>query len=100
MATLDAVVTKRDVAEQPLGDPRRNATGEASSSLKLIRGGEEIPFDAETIINRGDLLRLAGVQGTWSGPDVSIGYIERPSSESDVVFLGLGFVRRRSRSGC
>ncbi len=29
---------------------------------KLIRGGEEIPFDAETIINRGDLLRLSGVR--------------------------------------
>ena len=59
MATLDVVVTKREVAEQPLSVlAQRHGRGVVLA--KLIRGGEEIPFDAETIINRGDLLRLAG----------------------------------------
>ena len=69
-----------------------NGTGEASSSSKLIRGGEEIPFNAETIINRGDLLRLVGAQQDVERVGQAVGYIERPSSESDVVFLGLGIV--------
>ena len=59
---------------------------------KLIRGGEEIPFDAETIINRGDLLRVAGAQRDVERVGRELGYIERPSSESDIVFLGLGIV--------
>ena len=60
--------------------------------MKLIRGGEEIPFNAQTIINRGDLLRLAGAQRQVERVGQAVGYLERPSSESDVVFLGLGIV--------
>ena len=91
MATLDVVVTKRDVAEQPLSVLAQRH-GRGVVLVKLIRGGEEIPFDAETIINRGDLLRLAGAQRDVERVGQAVGYIERPSSESDVVFLGLGIV--------
>ena len=59
MATLDVVVTKREATEQPLSVLARQH-GRGVALVKLIRGGEEIPFDAETIINRGDILRLTG----------------------------------------
>jgi putative transport protein len=91
MATLDLVVTKKDVAEQPLSAlAQRHGRGVVLA--KLIRGGEEIPFGAETIINRGDLLRVAGAQRDVERVGRAVGYIERPSSESDIVFLGLGIV--------
>jgi putative transport protein len=85
------VVTKRDVAEQPLSILARKY-GRGVVLAKLIRGGEEIPFNAETIINRGDLLRIAGAQQDVERVGREVGYIERPSSESDVVFLGIGIV--------
>ena len=91
MSTLDVVVTKRDVVEQPLS-VLAVRHGRGVVLAKLIRGGEEIPFDAETIINRGDLLRVAGAQRDVERVGREVGYIERPSSESDVVFLGLGIV--------
>jgi putative transport protein len=91
VATLDVVVTKRDIAEQPLSVLAQQH-GRGVVLVKLIRGGEEIPFNAETLINRGDLLRLAGAQRDVERVGRAIGYIERPSSESDVVFLGLGIV--------
>jgi putative transport protein len=78
MATFDVVVTKKEASEQLLS-VLAERYGRGVVLNKLIRGGEEIPFDAATIINRGDLLRLSGS-------------IERPSSESDIVFLGLGIV--------
>jgi putative transport protein len=91
MATLDIVVTKREAAEQPLSVlAERYGRGVVLS--KLIRGGEEIPFSAETIINRGDLLRVAGSQKDVERVGREIGYIERPSSESDIVFLATGIV--------
>ena len=91
MATLDVVVTKKDATEQPLSVlAQRHGRGVVLA--KLIRGGEEIPFAAETIINRGDLLRVAGAQRDVERVGREVGYIERPSSESDVVFLGLGIV--------
>ena len=91
MATLDVVVTKREAAEQPLSVLAQRH-GHGVVLAKLIRGGEEIPFDAETIINRGDLLRVAGAQRDVERVGREVGYIERASSESDVVFLGLGIV--------
>jgi putative transport protein len=91
MATLDVVVTKREVTEQPLS-ALAERYGRGVVLVKLIRGGEEIPFGAETTINRGDLLRLAGAARDVERVGQALGYIERPSSESDVVFLGLGIV--------
>jgi putative transport protein len=91
MATLDVVVTKRQAAEQPLSVLAQQH-GRGVALVKLIRGGEEIPFGAQTIINRGDLLRLAGAARDVERAGKALGYIERPSSESDVVFLGLGIV--------
>ena len=91
MATLDVVVTKREAAEQPLSVLARQH-GRGVALVKLIRGGEEIPFGAETIINRGDILRLTGAARDVERVGKALGYIERPSSESDVVFLGLGIV--------
>ena len=91
MATLDIVVTKREAVEQTLS-VLADRHGRGVVLVKLIRGGEEIPFDAATIINRGDLLRVAGAQRDVERAGRELGYIERPSSESDIVFLGLGIV--------
>lgn len=91
MAMLDVVVTKSEAAEQTLSAlAERHGRGVILN--KLIRGGEEIPFETGTIINRGDLLRVAGSQRDVERVGKEVGYIERPSSESDIVFLGLGIV--------
>lgn len=91
MATFDVVVTSRDIAEHTLSDIAAQH-GRGVILVKLIRGGEEIPFDAHTVINRGDLLRVAGASRDVERVGKALGYIERPSSESDVVFLGVGIV--------
>ena len=91
MATLDVVVTKSSAVEQPLRVLAQQH-GRGVVLAKMIRGGEEIPFTPETAVNRGDILRLAGAQRDVERAGAALGYIERPSSESDVVFLGLGIV--------
>ena len=58
----------------------------------MIRGGEEIPFTAETVTNRGDVLRLVGARQDVERAGKAFGYIERPSSETDIVFVGLGIL--------
>ncbi len=77
--------------EQPL-NVLAQQHGRGVVLAKLIRGGEEIPFIPDTIINRGDILRLGGAQRDVERAGAALGYIERPSSESDVVFLGVGIV--------
>ena len=91
LAALDVVVTRREVAERSLEDIAEQH-GRGVVLLKLVRGGEEIPFAPSTIVNRGDLLRLAGAERDVERAGAAIGYVERPSSETDVVFVGLGIL--------
>src|SRR5262249_29942328 len=57
MAALDVVVTKRELADRTIEDVAEEH-GRGVVLLKLLRGGEEIPFAAHTVLNRGDLLRI------------------------------------------
>ena len=91
MAALDVVVTRREIAERPLADIAEEH-GRGVVLMKLVRAGEEIPFAPGTIVNRGDLLRLAGAEHDVERAAKAIGYVERPSSATDVVFVGLGIL--------
>jgi len=91
MAALDVVVTRRELAERPLEEIAEKH-GRGVVLLKLVRGGEEIPFTPGTVVNRGDLLRLTGSEQDVERAGKALGYVERPSSETDVVFVGLGIL--------
>ena len=47
---------------------------------------------ASTVMNRGDVLTLSGATRDVERAGKALGYIERPSEATDVVFLGLGIV--------
>lgn len=89
VATLDVVVTRREVAGRSLASMAEEH-GRGVALVKLIRAGQEIPFTAETEVDRGDLLRIAGSQRDVERAGRALGYVDRPTSETDVVFVGLG----------
>jgi putative transport protein len=89
VATADVVVTNRAVVDETL-PILAEQYGRGVALQKLIRGGEEIPFTLETTVQRGDLLRIVGAAQHVERVGKILGYIERPSSETDVVFVGLG----------
>jgi len=91
MAALDVVVTREEIAERSLVEIAEEH-GRGVVLLKLVRGGEEIPFTPGTVVNRGDLLRLSGSERDVERAGKAFGYVERPSSETDVVFVGLGIL--------
>ena len=88
---LDVVLTNRSLADQTL-ETMALRHGHGVVLMKLVRGGEELPFGPATVVNRGDLLRLAGAKQDVERVGELLGYIERPSSETDVVFVGLGIL--------
>jgi putative transport protein len=88
---LDVVLTNRSLAEQTL-EALALQHGRGVVLMKLVRGGEELPFGPSTVVNRGDLLRLAGAKQDVERVGTLLGYIERPSSETDIVFVGLGIL--------
>jgi putative transport protein len=91
VAAMDVVLTRRSLADLTLGEVA-TLHGRGVMLMKLVRGGEEIPFTADTVLNRGDLLRIAGAKTDVERAGRALGYIERPSSETDVVFVGLGIL--------
>jgi putative transport protein len=91
MAVRDVVLTRPEAADRTVAEIAAEY-GRGVVLFKLVRGGEEIPFAADTILNRGDLLRLAGTQADVERAGKALGYVEPPSSETDVVFVGLGIL--------
>lgn len=89
LVSRDVVVTNRAVVERTLSELAEEH-GRGVGLQALIRGGEEIPFTPSTTVNRGDLLRIAGREEDVARVGRSIGYLEPPSSETDMIFVGLG----------
>jgi len=59
---------------------------------RLVRSGQELPFAPGTVVNRGDQLQIAGHERDVERAGRALGYLERPSPATDVLFLGLGIV--------
>lgn len=88
-AHLDVVVTRKEVAGQTLGQLAREK-GHGIVLQRLVRAGQDVTFDGNTRVERGDLLSLEG-----DLPDVErvardVGYADRPSPATDMVFVGMG----------
>ena len=62
--------------------------GVAISSI--TRGGQELPVLARTKLIRGDVVTLAGLKREVDSAAKAIGYADRPATNTDMVFLGLG----------
>jgi putative transport protein len=91
VASLDVVLTNSALVDRTLEDVAQEH-GRGVALVRLVRGGEEIPFAASTTLNRGDLLRITGPSQDVERAGKALGYIERSSATTDVVFVGLGIV--------
>jgi putative transport protein len=87
---LDVVVTNKAMAGKSI---RELAALEAAHGVflrKLVRLGEEMPFTAETRVERGDVLNLIGARSDVERAAKEVGYADRPTVSTDMVFVGLG----------
>ena len=87
----DVVLTAKELANRTV-EELAAAHGRGVVLTKLVRAGEEIPFGPQTVVNRGDLLRIVGGVGDVQRVGRALGYVEPASSETDVVFVGLGIL--------
>lgn len=69
----------------------RNASGTRNVIISSIkRGGVEIPVLAQTRLERGDVITLNGPAQSVNATAAYIGYADKPTTASDMVFVGLG----------
>jgi putative transport protein len=92
---LDVVLTNKAFAGKTLEELRRTETGKLGRSVflrKLIRAGQEMPLNAGTKVDRGDVLQLVGPTREVDRIAKDLGYADRATDKTDIVFMGLGIV--------
>jgi putative transport protein len=91
IAYRDLIITNKNLSGKKLGEIGVKY-GHGVKLHKLIRTGQEIPFNTETIVNRGDLLKISGLLPDVERTAKTVGYIDRVSDETDMIFVGLGIL--------
>ena len=91
---VDVVITNKAVDGRTL---RQLATHEMARGVyptRLTRGaiGLQIAVLPETNLNRGDILRISGTLANTDRAIAALGYADRPTDVTDMVWVGLGIL--------
>lgn len=90
--TLPVLVTHKDFVGQTVSQLRRNPVLHGVSIKRIKRAGISIPVLANTTIDAGDMLDLVGMKMDVNRAAVRLGYPDRPTNQTDLVFVGLGIL--------
>jgi putative transport protein len=84
------LLTNKKLAGRTLEDISSSETVFRGVGLRgLSRGGQDIPIGPQTVVERGDLLRLVGLEPAVERAGKLLGAVVRPSDVTDFVTLGL-----------
>jgi putative transport protein len=89
---LDVVVTSKALAGKTLGELGRGEFARGVFLSKLARAGEEMPIAPETSLDRGDVATLIGPKPAVERAVKEVGYPDRPTAATDMIFVGTGIV--------
>ena len=87
---LDVVVTNRSVAGKSLDDLSRRDFARGVFLSQLTRSGLELPIAPSTQLDRGDVMRLIGTVVEVERAAKQLGYPDRNTSATDMIFVGVG----------
>jgi putative transport protein len=91
---LDVVITRKEIAGQTLKEIAESEAarkhGRGVFLRKLTRGGQELPIAPATRVDRGDVVQLVGAVRDVERAAALLGYPDRATEKTDVVFMGLG----------
>jgi len=90
--TLDVVVTSKTVAGKTLREVAGSDVARGVFLRHVSRMGQSLPFTADSRLDRGDVLTLVGARIDVERAAKTIGYADRPTVTTDMVFVGLGIV--------
>jgi putative transport protein len=89
---LDVVITSKEIAGKTLSEIAAHEVARGVFLRKLVRAGREMPFIPGTKIDRGDVMTLVGAKRDVDRAAKEMGYADRPTNMTDMVFVGLGIV--------
>ena len=89
--SVDLVITHKDVNGETLVDLAKEDFARGVYLQKITRGATsvDVPVLAQTAVHRGDILKLSGTKQHIARIAKAIGYADRPSDATDMVWVGL-----------
>ena len=87
---LDVVVTNRGADGKTLAELARLDTSRGVFLSRLSRSGVDMPVEPGTVLDRGDVMRLVGTVPEVERAAATLGYPDRATAATDMVFVGLG----------
>jgi len=92
---LDIVITNKAIAGKTLralAESEGRITVRGVFLRKLTRAGLEMPWTPGTVIDRGDVLQVVGPKRSVERTAAELGYADRQTNMTDMVFVGSGIV--------
>lgn len=90
--TLPVMVTRKTFAGETVATIRRQRFMHGVSIRTIKRAGIQIPVLAQTIVDSGDMIELVGTKHEVEDAAKQMGYIDRPTNQTDMIFVGLGIL--------
>lgn len=87
---LPVVVSKSGADGKTVDELRRSPCMHGVSILKVTRNDMPLPLKRSLKLEQGDVINLVGLPEDVDNAVEEIGYSDRPSNQSDVVFISLG----------
>ena len=91
--SLDTVITNKKLAGRTLADLAEHEFAEVGRGVflrKVVRGGAEMPLTVGLQVDRGDVLTLVGAKSSVERAATALGYVDRPTEQTDMVVMGVG----------
>ena len=87
---LDVTVASKSIGSMTVDELRRQKFMYGVSIKSISRGGVPIPVLAQVKIRRGDVISVVGLEREVNAAAKEIGYADRRTTKTDLVFVGLG----------
>ncbi|MBD5219648.1 MAG: aspartate-alanine antiporter [Bacteroidales bacterium] len=87
---IPVMVATKQCANLTVDQLRHTPQMKGVAISKITRGGHELPVYAKTQLMRGDMITITGLKREVDGAASFIGYADRPTKTTDMVFVGLG----------
>ena len=89
---LPVMIHKKPYANRKLEFIRKQPFMHGVSVRRIKRAGIDIPVFAQTMVDSGDTLELVGLKKEVETAAKQLGYIDRPTNATDMVFVGIGLL--------
>lgn len=90
--TLPVMVTHRTFAGEKVATIRSQKFMHGVSIRSIKRAGINVPVLAQTVVDSGDILELTGMKHEVEAAAKQMGYVDRPTNQTDMIFVGLGIL--------